>query len=586
MDKIVLSIHYGHNATVGISINGKVECVLSEERLTRIKNATGFPFKALDYIVSRYLSGDKSKISKVVLNDYELAGVQSLECRGYEPKRYQDYYCYTKKKRFFKHFCKKRSFSSKLKSLFLYRHSVRTALPFSNGKQELLEKISNKIGVSSSKLELLDHHSAHMLAPLYFVNSDNKYLCFSIDGEGDSSCAKVAIWENGKLQIISENHPDNSLGLLYMRVTAYLGMKPNEHEFKVMGMAPYAKESQVNRVKKVFEDYMWLDDSGKFVSRTDVPSCLDYLVENLLFERFDNVCGAIQLFTEELTLKWITYWLEKTKVSDVIVSGGVMMNVKAVKRIYETDSLSSLFVTPSSGDESLVIGGMFHGNALLKQPMAKMTDLYLGTENEEEEVEGYLRSLCGRYTYEKLDEEAMAKRVAALLADNEIVARCCGREEWGARALGNRSILCNASQFKNLDLLNQYIKDRDFWMPFTPSVIGEDVDKYIVNPRKMPLPYMCITFDSTPLAREHIPAALHPHDYTVRPQAVYSDWNPAYYAILKEFKKLTGLSGVLNTSFNLHGEPNVCTYKDAIHTLDNSKLMYVILGSFLVTKRN
>jgi carbamoyltransferase len=153
-------------------------------------------------------------------------------------------------------------------------------------------------------------------------------------------------------------------------------------------------------------------------------------------------------------------------------------------------------------------------------------------------------------------------------------------------ALGNRSIMCNAKYYKNIDILNQYIKSRDFWIPFTPSILAEDTDEYIVNPKNMFTPYMRISFDFTKKAREEIPAAIHPKDYTVRPQAVVKEWNPGYYKIIAEFKKLTGCGAVLNTSFNLHGDPNVGDPEDAIHTLDNSKLEYVILGSLLVRKKS
>lgn len=320
-----------------------------------------------------------------------------------------------------------------------------------------------------------------------------------------------------------------------------------------------------------------------FLQKLMCVKSLPYLVENLLFERFDNICGAIQQFTEELIIEWISYWM-KPGISDIVLGGGVMMNVKAMKKVYEMPEINSLFVVPSSGDESLVLGGVFQGNRLLNQPTENITHLYLGSQNDSDKILNYLESIKDKYKFEQLNHTKMAQKVAKLLANNEVVARCCGREEWGARALGNRSILCNPANFKNIDLLNQYIKDRDFWMPFTPSILNEDIDDYIINPRKMPVPYMCITFDSTDLARDLIPAALHPHDYTVRPQGVIKEWNPEYHEILSEFKKLTGISALLNTSFNLHGEPNVSNHVDAIHTLENSNLKYLILDSFFVEK--
>ena len=174
--------------------------------------------------------------------------------------------------------------------------------------------------------------------------------------------------------------------------------------------------------------------------------------------------------------------------------------------------------------------------------------------------------------------------MALLLSQNEVVARFDGRMEFGARALGNRSILANPSSFQNIELINSAIKNRDFWMPFTPSILEEDMSRYIVNSGKMEAPYMCITFDTTEEARKDIPAAIHPRDKTARPQCVIESWNPGYHKLISEFNRLTGIGAVLNTSFNLHGEPNVCSPEDAIHTIDSSGLKYLSIGPFLLSK--
>jgi carbamoyltransferase len=363
-------------------------------------------------------------------------------------------------------------------------------------------------------------------------------------------------------------------------------MKPLEHEFKVMGMAPYAHYESVLRVKKVFDKLYCMDENGEFkqtVSFYDIPV---YFIRHLTYERFDVIAGAVQLFTEEILIKWVRYWINKTGIHSITCGGGLFMNVKAAKRIYELDEVTDVFITPSAGDESLAIGALYYGNNILNQSITEIKDLYLGREFSDEYIKNYLETIKDRYEADFFSEDEMAVQAARLLANNKIVARCAGREEWGARALGNRSIMCNAKHYKNIDILNQYIKSRDFWMPFTPSILAEDMDEYIVNPKKMFAPYMCISFDSTAKAREEIPAAIHPKDYTVRPQAVVKEWNSGYYQIIAEFKKLTGCGAILNTSFNLHGEPNVGGPEDAIHTLDNSKLEYVILGSFLVHKKS
>ena len=151
--------------------------------------------------------------------------------------------------------------------------------------------------------------------------------------------------------------------------------------------------------------------------------------------------------------------------------------------------------------------------------------------------------------------------------------------------MGNRSILANADNIETIKILNETIKDRDFWMPFTPSIIEEDSNRYLINDKKISAPYMTITFDSTKVAKKELPAAMHPYDSTIRPQIVTKSWNPDYYKIISEFKRITGRGAILNTSFNLHGEPNVLTPEDAIHTLKNSSLKYLALGKYLFEKK-
>jgi carbamoyltransferase len=157
--------------------------------------------------------------------------------------------------------------------------------------------------------------------------------------------------------------------------------------------------------------------------------------------------------------------------------------------------------------------------------------------------------------------------------------------EFGARALGNRSILANPSDARVVQRINRAIKNRDFWMPSTPSLLAEDADRYAVNPKRIAAPYMTLTFDSTEAARRDLAATLHPQDHTLRPQVVERSWNPEYHAVLSRFKELTGIGGVLNTSFNLHGEPNVGSPDDALRTLAASGLRHLALGPFLVSKR-
>ncbi len=267
------------------------------------------------------------------------------------------------------------------------------------------------------------------------------------------------------------------------------------------------------------------------------------------------------------------------------------MNVKANQKIYEMPNVKKLFVMPSCGDESIAIGGCFYGykyycekNNLSFKPIP-IRDLYLGPVYTDEYIEKVIKK-------ERLDKKceikkvvAIEKEVANLLAKGEIIARFVGRSEWGARALGNRSIIANPSNKESIRVLNQLIKDRDFWMPFTPSILDSDENKYIINSKHMESPYMVITFNSTEKAKRDLTAAIHPYDFTIRPQIVYESWNPSYYKLINEFKKITGIGAVLNTSFNLHGEPNVLSPENAIRTFKNSGLQYMAIGEYLIKKK-
>ena len=247
---------------------------------------------------------------------------------------------------------------------------------------------------------------------------------------------------------------------------------------------------------------------------------------------------------------------------------------------------------PSGADESTPIGAACYG--LLTKSSGKpvalnpISHLYLGKEYSDEEIEAFLKAkgCFEKYQIQKFAREfELEKKAAQLLAENHVVARFSGRSEFGARALGHRSILANPSSRDTVRVINEMIKNRDFWMPFASSILAEEASNYLEIPKSMEAPYMAITFNTTELAKEHLSAAIHPYDFTCRPQLVYKDWEPGYHALISEFKRITGIGGILNTSFNLHGEPNVETPEDAVRTLENSGLKYLCLGKFLIAKR-
>jgi carbamoyltransferase len=261
------------------------------------------------------------------------------------------------------------------------------------------------------------------------------------------------------------------------------------------------------------------------------------------------------------------------------------MNIKACQNILKSEDVNTLLVVPSASDESLVIGGLWKANSKLQIKTSVIKNLYLG-KNYEEELEEFLNSnKLQNYNITKFNNYQELNKIAAkLLSENEIVARACGREEWGARALGNRSIICNPSNINNIEKINKKIKSRDFWMPFSPTILDIDADKYYKNIKNFNSNYMTCSFDSTELGKKDLGAAIHPWDKTLRAQVLTKEQNESYYDLILKFREITKVGALLNTSFNLHGEPNVSSYHDAIHTLNNSELEYLIIENYLLKK--
>jgi carbamoyltransferase len=261
------------------------------------------------------------------------------------------------------------------------------------------------------------------------------------------------------------------------------------------------------------------------------------------------------------------------------------MNIKALMHVAEMTEVEKLWVGPSVADESLAIGACFHA-ALEKNPgsnVSLLENVYLGPECDAASIERLLseNGVSSRYTV--LPAQG-PREIAALLARGKVIGRVAGRMEFGARALGNRSILADPRSPSMIRVINDKIKNRDFWMPFAPAILEERAGDYLLNPKELRSPYMALSFHSTELARKHLAAALHPADFTLRPQIVEQRSNPGYHAILCEFEKATGVGGLLNTSFNLHGSPIVRTPRDAFDVFERTDLDALVLDGYVIVK--
>lgn len=589
----IISVHYGHNATAALLKDGKIVFCQGEERLNKLKNSTGFPDLTLDLI--------KEKFG----NDFDFAVIPNKTILSYAYLKNTGENSFRPEGDFSD--SRKIDFNFLLRYLFFkyvpeiaYRMWSKKVLSYAerleknkNLREEYIGYLSKKIGIEKDKIIFLDHHDAHAYAAAFGVDQNRETLIFTADGEGDNWSSTVSLYKGGQFKILSRSRRLNSLGALYTEITGLLGMRQGEDEYKVMGLAPYAKNGskQVERVYNKLSKLISLNSELEFESTVPaVGICRYYLFEHLTYERFDNVAAGLQKFLEDIVSKWVEGWVRKTGIKDIALGGGVFMNVKLNQKLAELKEIKSVFPVPSAGDESLPIGSLLYGYKVYcdrnreKFNPVILSDLYLGQEFGDDEIKHCVENDKYSNKFKIKIPKDMEEVIADLLAKNKIVARYNGRMEWGARALGNRSILANPSSRDNVRIINEMIKNRDFWMPFASSILEEDFSRYMINPKKIKASYMNITFNTTEEAKKDLIAGLHPYDFTCRPQIVSEPTNPSYYEIIFKFKKKTGIGGVLNTSFNLHGEPLVSSPEDALHVFLDSGLEYLAIGKYLLSK--
>ena len=583
----IIGIHYGHDATVALIRDGSLVEAMSEERLSRLKKHIGFPEMAWEYLKEKY---HIERVEKVFV-----VGEQPSRIIEWRRERFQkerdsrekkpDWYLRGMFSRF-----------RILENLLGIYKFFRMKVASKEANRVIVEKKLKEI-FGNIEVAYVNHHEAHLWATIPFLRKrDEKHVLISLDGEGDGLSGMVGVFEDGKISVKHTFKSCESLGLLYAAVVDVLGMSRNEHEFKVMGLAPYAKESAGNKAYERLRKVLWFErETMKFKAATDMRTVTDFLVAhniNTTF-RFDSLAYGIQKLTEVITQNLVKGAIIRYGTGNVAVSGGVFMNVKANQYIAELTEVEDFVVTPSCGDESLAIGAAIKGYAVAHQhdfsKLLPIENLYLGSEYTDEEIrraiEAYPGSANWKVSYfDENTTESIENAVARILSENSVVGRFKGRAEWGARALGNRSILANPTSRDNVKLINEMIKGRDFWMPFATSMLYERRHDYLQNLRDIEAPYMAITFDTKPLAHKELIAALHPYDLTSRPQLVKREVNASYHALIKEFENITGIGGILNTSFNLHGEPNVEKPDDALRTFENSGLPHLALGNYLLSK--
>ena len=584
---IVLGINETHCATAAVLRDGEIVACASEERFSRLKNDAGYPRAAIDALLAD-LGIDRSAIDLVALAGAGAFAREWMNRVVHDDAYARDYYGVTLDAP--RGGLRKRA--RKLGARLGLAAAARGKFALSADARRAL--VTGHLGVADDQVVSLDHHACHAAAA-YFGSpfAGAEALVLTNDNSGDGLCA-TATTARADVLTRREAAPSapGSLGSFYSFVTLLLGMRAGEHEYKVMGLAPYASATATERaataLRSVFD---WRDGEPALFAWKRRGARYRLLLEATLGLRFDAIAGGAQRVLEEALVGWARLMHRRHGGERLAVGGGVFMNVKANMLLAAEEWVRDLFVFPSCGDESNAVGAAYlgyldlcrrRGISAAPRPFGPA---YLGPRLDDGEIEAVIRKRDLGARHAVSEPARLDERIAELLIADGVVARCAGRMEFGARALGNRSILANPADARVVGLINRIIKARDFWMPFAPTVLRERADDYLDNPRGLASPYMMLAFPTRPALRHQLVAALHPQDGTARAHILDEAWNPEYHRVIREFERRTGIGAVLNTSFNLHGEPLVCSPDDAIETFERSGLPHLALGRFLISKK-
>lgn len=568
-----VGVHDGHNASAALVLDGKLVFAMQEERLTRIKNQGDAPGLALRQALDLVPSGSAPSVA---LNG-----------------NYINYHQWDRET-VMRDYAESASLGSRLKQPL-----KNTFVDHAYQRHKAAERTEHllTLGLAHDQLSTVEHHRAHASAAYYTapwrrspLSFPDRTLVLTCDGSGDRLSATVSVGEGPSLTRIAEVSEHDSIGRLYSLVTRYLGMVPLEHEYKVMGLAPYASAARGStEVARLFSELFELPPgSMAWRRKRGVPSmyaAYGFLERLLAGHRFDYVAAGAQTFVENMLTVWVRNAIRETGIRRIACSGGVFMNVKANLAILELPEVEDMYVFPSCGDESNSIGAACWEAARAGDAVAPLEGIHFGDPITDAEAEAVLQAAASSGARIRSCWHQDIERVTAEnLAQGKIVARAKGCVEFGARALGNRSILARPDATGVVRTINEAIKSRDFWMPFAPSVLAERAARYYEKPKPVASPYMMYAFRACPERAAAFAAALHPYDLTTRAHEVDASHNADYHRLLQEYESITGEGIVLNTSFNLHGEPIVCRAADAVDVLLRSGLQYLALGNWWVEK--
>lgn len=598
---IILGISDSHEAHACIVRDGVLVAAISDERLTRLKADQGYPRRSIDSVMEMAgvtadeidivaFAAQRIGMFQLLIKKHALFSVADWveECKVFWKPTLMDGKVLSPFDGY-DHFQSKLGIDVSKDPYYPFLERARHAHQdtwFDIGRDVRRNAVIDHLGVASDKIHFFRHEDCHKAYGVYSAPwGPEEGLVFHIEGGGDDSSASVSTFNKEK-GVIEEHWKSNDVnaGRLYRYVTLLLGMLPGQHEFKVMGLAPYGSEYHGRRSLEFFRKVNHVE--GGEIVNLGLVNELYYTVRDALEgERFDGIAWGVQTWLEELLEAWVVNNCRIHGTGNVIVTGGVAQNIKACKVLADHPDVKTLWSPPIAGDGSLGIGAAWLASRQYdpETHIVGMENIYLGTSTDKKAVEDAIERHDVRSEFNVI-EAPTHDQAGAWLDQGHIIARFSGRMEFGQRALGNRSILADPRRAESVERLNQKIKYRDFWMPFTPSMTIETAEKMLDNPKGIYSPFMTMAFDLKEQYRDTIPAAIHPADKTARPQMLKREDNPGYYDLLKAFEKKSGMGCLMNTSFNLHGDAIVETPDDAIETFKKSDLDILMFDDVAISR--
>lgn len=561
-----LSFDY-HDSAAALIKDGKVIAAAQEERFTREKQDSSLPVNAIKYCLEfARISADR--LNYVVFYEKPLVKFERLI------KTYINTW--------------PRGFLSFVKAMLVF---LKTKLWVEG-------RIRKALGGYKGEVLFTEHHYAHA-ASAYFCSDFAEALVVTMDGVGEFDTTTFGYGKDNKLKLSHAIEFPHSLGLFYSALTYYLGFKVNSAEYKVMGLAPYGDP---DKYYEKFTQLMEIRDDGSVKLNMKYFSYeyglrmtnkrFDELFggaprkpESQLTQREKDIAAALQKILNEIVLKIVDYARSIHPSRNLCLAGGVALNCVANGKILEKNWFENIYIQPAAGDAGGAVGAALFvyfnglGNTYPLSEGRIMETVYLGPEYSAAQIENFLNKEVG-VVYTKLSDDEVIAKVSDLITGNNVIGLFNGRMEYGPRSLGNRSIIADARNKENWQKVNLKIKFRESFRPFAPTVLEDKLTECFDI--KVPSPYMLLV---APVKRTDVPAITHV-DNSARIQSVSREQNPLYYDIIKAFYEKTGCPVIINTSFNVRGEPIVMSPRDAFNTFLNTFMDYLVLGNYLISKKD